>query len=147
MDATASAPPRMPLTVLIPGIGLLGGIVGGLVIGVLVVIWSLVESGGADAAEPAVILGAIFGLIVGGTMGVVASLLRLLAVGLQTGLAGELVAVSVGAVGGPLLLPLAYDLGPAMLTMLLVLGALAALQFCRTVLKRARQEAPEIGNY
>lgn len=146
MDATASAPRRLPLTVLIPAIGLLGGTAGGLGIGLLVVIWSLIESGGQDSAEPALILGAFSGFIVGGTMGVVASLLRL-AVGLQAGLAGELVAVSVGAVGGPLLLPLAYDLGPAMLTMLLVLGALAALQFCRSVLKRVRQEAPEIGNY
>jgi hypothetical protein len=30
---------------------------------------------------------------------------------------------------------------------LTIIGVLAAWQFCRTVLKRARQEAPEIGSY
>jgi hypothetical protein len=147
MDATAIAPRRAPLSVLIPGIGLLGGTAGGLAVGALVVVWSLIESGGVDSAAPAMILGAFCGFVVGGTMGVTATLLRLLAVGLHAGLAAELVAVTLGAVAGPLLLPLARDLGPGVMTVLVIIGALAAWQFCRTVLKRARQEAPEIGPY
>ena len=137
----------MPLVVLIPGIGLLGGVLGGLAVGLIFVIWSAIESNGQDTAAPALILGAFFGAIVGGTMGVVASLLRLLAVGVGFGLAGELAAVCVGAVGGPFLLPLAYDLGPGMLLILILIGVLAALQFCRTVLKRVRAEAPAITDY
>lgn len=146
MDATAPAPRRIPLTVLIPGVGLIGGLAGGLVVSLLVVIWSAVESGGQDIPLIAIMIGLIAGTVVGTAMGVVASLLRIL-IGVHFGLTGELVAVAAGA----LLTPLVYvAVGGASVWILLaatIIGALAAWQFCRTVLKRARQEAPEIGPY
>ena len=146
MDATASAPRRIPLTVLIPGVGFLGGLAGGLGVGVLVVVWSAAESAGQGLPIEALTIGLIAGAALGTAMGVVASLLRIL-IGVHFGLTGELVAVAAGA----LLTPLVYvAVGGASVWILMVaaiIGALAALQFCRTVLKRARQEAPEIGNY
>ena len=137
---------RVPLTLLIPGVGIIGGLAGGLVVGLLVFVWSAVESGGQDLPFVAITIAAIAGPALGAFMGVLASLLRIL-IGVHFGLTGELVAVSAGA----LLAPLVYlasegDIG-WMLLPLTIIGALAAWQFCHTVLKRARLEAPEIGNY
>ena len=146
MDATAPAPRRVPLTVLIPGIGIVGGIAGGLVVGLLVVAWSAIESGGDDLALVALLFGSWAGLILGALMGVLASLLRIL-VGVHFGLPGELVAVSAGALVAPVVFLVALGGLDSMIVPLMIIGALAAWQFCRTVLKRARQVTPEIGNY
>ena len=146
MDAAAPAPRRLPLTVLIPGVGLLGGLAGGVVVGIMFVVWSAIESGGRDFALIAVMFGAIAGPVLGTTMGVLASLLRIL-VGVHFGLTGELVAVAAGALLGPLVFLVGLGELDSTLVPLTIIGALAAWQFCRTVLKRARQEAPEIGNY
>ena len=145
MDATAPVPRRIPLTVLIPGVGVLGGVAGGLTIGVLVVVWSAVESGGQDLPVVAIFFGLITGAMVGAAMGVVASLLRIL-IGVHFGLVGELVAVSAGALLGPLPFLASGDVQGWMLVVAVIIGVLAAWQFCRTVLKRARQKAPEIEN-
>ena len=136
----------MPLTLVIPGVGILGGLAGGLVVGLLVVLWSAVESGGQDVPLIAIMFGLIAGPVLGATMGVLASLLRIL-VGVHFGLTGELVAVSAGALLGPLVFLVTLGELGSMLVPLTIIGALAAWQFCRTVLKRARHEAPEIGNY
>ena len=136
----------MPLTLVIPGVGFLGGLAGGPVVGLLVVLWSAVESGGQDVPLVAIMFGLIAGPMLGATMGVLASLLRIL-VGVHFGLTGELVAVSAGALLGPLVFLVTLGELGSMLVPLTVIGALAAWQFCRTVLKRARQEAPEIGPY
>jgi hypothetical protein len=146
MDATAPAPRRIPLTVLIPGVGIIGGLAGGLVIGLLVFVWSAVESAGQDLPVVAIIIGLIAGTALGALMGVLASLLRIL-IGVHFGLTGELVAVSAGAMVAPLVFLATRGSIGSLVLPLTIIGALAAWQFCRTVLKRARQEAPEIGNY
>ena len=146
MDAAAAPPHRLPLTVLIPAIGVLGGLAGGFAVSLLVVLWSWIESGGRDVALVAILFGLWAGFILGAMMGVLASLLRIL-IGVHFGLTGELVAVSVGALLTPLVFLGALGALGWMVVPFLIIGALAAWQFCRTVLKRAQQEAPEIGPY
>jgi hypothetical protein len=146
MDATAPAPRRIPLTLLIPGVGVLGGLAGGFVVGVLVVVWSAVESGGQDVPLIAIMIGLIAGTVLGAAMGVVASLLRIL-IGVHFGPTGELVAVAAGALLTPLVYVAVGGASEWILLVATIIGGLAAWQFCRTVLKRARQQAPEIGNY
>ena len=146
MDATASVPHRVPLTLLIPGVGVLGGLAGGLVVSLLVVIGSAIESGGHDIPLIAITIGLIAGTTLGTAMGVVASLLRLL-IGVHFGLTGELVAVAAGALLTPLVYVSVDGASAWILLAATIIGALAAWQFCRTVLKRARQQAPEIGPY
>ena len=146
MDAAATPPRRLPLTVLIPGVGVLGGFTGGLVVGLIVFVWSAAESGGQDLPVSAIIIGLIAGTVLGAVMGVLASLLRIL-IGVHFGVAGELIAVAAGGLLGPLLFVVALGGVDWTLVPLAIIGALAAWQFCRTVLKRARQEAPEIGPY
>jgi hypothetical protein len=147
MDLDAAAPVRraQPLSLVLILTGLLGGVAGGLAVALIVSVWDLIESGDPDVFALAGMVGLISGTLLGLTMGVAAALFRL--IGVRFGLRGELVAVAAGAIIPPFVF--GGILGPlhAVWIVLLVPGVLAAWQFCRTVLKRTRQEAPEIGTY
>jgi hypothetical protein len=145
MDAAAPARRAQPLGFVLVLSGLLGGAAGGLTVALVVTIWDVIESGDAEVWALAGMVGLITGTLLGLAMGVAAALFRL--IGVRFGLRGELVAVAAGAVIPPFVF--GGILGPvnAVWVVLLIPGVLAAWHFCRMVLKRARQEAPEIGTY
>jgi hypothetical protein len=145
----AQRPPlrrRMPLTVAIPLIGVVGGLAGGTALALALIVFAAIESGGADWAFAALPIGIWLGAIVGAATGVVSSLLRIL-IGVRFGLVGELVTVSVGAIATPVAFVVVQRLWGWPTIVALVIGVLAALQFCRTVLKRAGANAPSIPRY
>ena len=131
------------MSIVIPAHGFIGGLAGGLVVALGLTLLEIIE-GGLRAGEiwfVATMFGLIAGLIVGGAMGVVASLLRLLAVGLKTGVRGQMVAVSIGALGTPFAFMAVLGFALQGVLIMLVIGALAAFHFCRVIIKRAKQDA------